>query len=107
MSDLTSDLNERRVFERLPLKLSVRYIAKPGGKSEFARTQNISAQGLGLIMVRKLRLRTVLEIWMQLLDKEKPFLVKGEVLWQSKIRNRQYLVGIGLEKAGLMVPRVL
>lgn len=99
--------NERRVFERLPLKLSVQYTKEAGGRNYLACTRNISAQGVGLVIARKLRLHTVLEIWMQLLDKERPLYVKGEVLWQHKIRQREYIVGIGLQKAGLMVPRVL
>lgn len=98
---------ERRMFERMPSRLSLRYSDLHSNKDGLAETHDISAQGIGLLISKKLLPHTPLEIWLQLPEKDEPLYIKGEVIWSNRIGKNNYIVGISLEKAELMIPRVL
>jgi len=101
------EFKERRTFERMPSKLSLKYSDSHSNKEALAQTQNISAQGIGLLIDRNLHPYTPLDIWLQIFNKIKPLYIKGKVIWSKKIGKKKYIVGIGLEEPELMIPRVL
>jgi len=101
------EFKERRTFERAPLKLSLRYSDLRSSKEGLAQTHDISAQGIGLLIDRKLLPCTQLEIWLKLAEKDDPLYIKGQVIWSNRVGRNKYIAGISLEEAELMIPRVL
>ena len=73
-----------------------------------AETQDISAQGIGLLAQKELLPRTPLEIWLHLPDGDEPLYTRGQVVWSRMVEPDSYKVGVGLEKVDLMeMSRVL
>jgi hypothetical protein len=101
-------LLDRRIFERIPVKLPLRFLYPTSNKEGLAQTQDISAEGVGLLTNRELLPHTPLEMWLQIPDKGEPLHTMGEVVWSKMIEPNKYRVGISLEKAELMgMSRVL
>ena len=99
---------DRRTFERIPVKLPLRFSYPTSDTECLAQTDNISATGIGLVTDRELVPCTLLEMWMQIPDKGKPLHIIGEVVWSNMIKPNKYRVGISFEKAELMeMSRVL
>ena len=99
---------DRRIFERIPVKLPLRFSYPNSDTEGLAQTQDISAVGIGLVTDRELLPRTPLDMWLQIPDKGKPLRIIGEVVWSDMIEPNKYRVGINLEKAELMeISRVL
>ncbi len=99
---------DRRIFERIPVKLPLRFLYPTSVTEGLAQTEDISAAGIGLVTDRELLPRTPLEMWLQIPDKGEPFHTTGEVAWSKMIEPNKYKVGISLEKAELMeMSRVL
>jgi c-di-GMP-binding flagellar brake protein YcgR len=93
---------DRRVFERLPASLSLRFLDLISNKEGTAQTQDISAKGIGLRTNVELQPRTPLEIWLEIPDKGEPLYTRGEVVWSRPQEANTYRVGINLEEANLM-----
>lgn len=101
-------LLDKRIFERIPVKLPLRFLYPNSDTEDLAQTQDISAAGIGLVTDRELLPRDHLEMWLQILDKGEPLHTTGEVVWSNIIEPNKYKVGISLEKAELMeMSRVL
>jgi hypothetical protein len=99
---------DRRIFERIPVKLSLRFLYPTSDTENLAQTQDISAAGIGLVTDRELLPRDHLEMWLQIPDKGEPLHTTGEVAWSNIIEPNKYKVGISLEKVELMeMSRVL
>lgn len=99
---------DRRIFERIPVKLSLRFLDLHSNKESLGQTQDISAKGIGLLTEEKLSPATPLEMWLQIPDKGDPLYTRGNVVWSDKVEPNKYRVGIALEKADLMgISRVL
>jgi hypothetical protein len=106
MQEIT--LLDRRVFERIPVGLPLRFLYSNSNREGLAQTQNISAIGIGLVTDRELLPRDHLEMWLQIPDKGEPLHITGEVVWSKMIEPNKYRVGISFEKAELMeMSRVL
>ena len=103
-----TESKDRRLFERIPVERSLRFLAPRSNKAGLAQTQDISAQGIGLLTEKELLPRTPLEIWLHIPDKGEPLYTRGRVVWSKMVEPNRYKVGIGLEKVDLMgMSRVL
>jgi hypothetical protein len=101
------EFEDKRVFARLPVSLSVKYLDLGSNTEGEAQTQDISAKGMGLAIDRSLAPNSALEIWLRVPDKGEPFYTRGEVVW-SEGDGGGYRAGINLERADLMgISRVL
>ncbi len=102
------EYRDRRVFERFPAKMSLRFLNLNTGKEGFAHTRDFSAKGLGLLTSHNLATRSLLEIWLDIPDQGEPLYTRGEVVWAKCLAPEQFRVGVNLERADLMgLSRVL
>jgi hypothetical protein len=95
---------ERRTFERILVKLSLRYSFLDSDKKWLAKTHDISAQGISLILRTQLKPHTPVQVWLQLPHNEQPIYLEGEVVWSDMVDQNKHIAGICLEKADLMMP---
>jgi Tfp pilus assembly protein PilZ len=99
---------DRRIFERIPVKLPLKYLDLQSNKESLAQTRDISAEGIGLVTDREFLPGAPLEIWLEIPDKGEPLYVKAEVVWSRVIGLNKYRSGISLEKPQLLeISRVL
>ncbi|MFA5411560.1 MAG: PilZ domain-containing protein [Candidatus Omnitrophota bacterium] len=99
---------DRRTFERFPIKVALRYLDLKANQEAQAHTYDISAKGIGLETSQELTKETTLEIWLQASEKSEPLYMRGAVAWSRMMKPRQYRAGIELERADLMgVARIL
>lgn len=96
------EYRDRRVFERFPAKMSLRFLNLNSGKEGYAHTRDFSAKGLGLITSHGVPRRSLVEIWLDIPDKGEPLYTRGEVVWTKCLAPEQYRMGVNLEKADLM-----
>jgi hypothetical protein len=102
------EFEDKRVFARLPVNLSVKYLDLGSNTEGEALTEDISAKGMGLMMSRPLAPNSSLEMWLRVPDKGEPFYTRGEVVWSLEHDGNSYRAGINLERADLMgISRVL
>ena len=103
-----SVLKDRRVFERIPVKLPLRYLDPHSSKEVLAQTHDISAKGIGLTTEKELSPYTRVEMWLQIPDQGEPLHVKGEVIWSQMLDPNRHRAGISLDNVDLMgISRVL
>ncbi len=103
-----TEFKDRRIFERMPIELSLRLLNLHSKKWGLVKTRDISAKGIGLLTEEGLAPYTPLELWLQIPDKGEPLFAKGEVVWSEMIETNKHRVGISLEKADFMgMSRVL
>jgi len=101
-------MDDRRIFERFQSRLPVRFIDLKGNREGAGQTVDISAKGIGFMAKDDLRLRTPLEMWLEIPDKGEPFYTRGEVAWSKMIAPNEFNIGVNLERADLMgMSRVL
>lgn len=99
---------DRRTFERIPVKLPLKFLALGLSKEGLVQTHDISAKGIGLLTDEELLPNTPLEMWLQIPDKGEPLYATGKVIWSEMIEPNKYRGGVSLEKADLMgMSRVL
>lgn len=96
------EFKDKRVFERIPVNVSLKFIDLFSNREGLAQAQDISAKGLGLVSEEKLSPYTPLEMWLQMPDKSDPFYTRGEVVWSRKVDPGKYRAGVSLQKAELM-----
>lgn len=89
-------LEDRRIFDRVPLRLSVRYCDADSLREEQAQTYDISANGIGLVASESLATHTNLDIWLNVHDSAEPINLKGTVVWSSISRYNKYRIGVEL-----------
>ena len=99
---------DRRIFERFPTSISLRYLDLDAHYAGLAQTTDISAGGIGLVTDVKLYKNTPLDLWLNVPDKGEPLHTKGQVLWSDMVAQNSYRVGIRLNRIDLMgMSRVL
>jgi hypothetical protein len=102
------EFNDRRIFNRLPVKFPVRFIGLNFNKEGLAESQDISAKGVGITTSERLEPKAALELWLKFPDKGEPLYTRGTVVWSKAIETNEYRTGINLERADLMgISRVL
>lgn len=101
-------MEDRRIFERFPMQLPVKFLDLASGKEGQANTCDISAKGVGFVGNTELAPRAPVEVWLQIPDQGEPLYTRGEVVWSKRLEPNVYRAGINLEKADLMgLSRVL
>ena len=93
---------DRRIFERIPTDLSMRFLAPHYNKEGLVQVRDISAKGLGLVTHEELPSNTSLEMWLQMPDKGESLYTRGEVVWSKMLEPNKYRMGISLERADFM-----
>ena len=96
------DYIDRRIFARIPIKVSLRLLCPHTDKESRAQTSDISAKGIGLVVEEKLQPLTPIEMWLQMPNQDQPYYARGEVVWSKPTESNKYRVGINLERADLM-----
>ena len=99
---------DRRIFERLPVKFSLRFLDLNSNREGQGQIRDISAKGVGFMTNLELVPRAPLEMWLEIPDKREPLYTRGEVIWSKLQDVNEYRAGVNLEKADLMgLSRVL
>lgn len=96
------DMDDRRIFERFQTKFPLRFIDLKENREGSAQMQDVSAKGLGFTVRDELKLRTPLEMWLQIPDKGEPLYTRGFVAWSKMVAPNEYRIGVNLERADLM-----
>ena len=94
--------DNRRLFERIPSDLSLRFFNAQTNKWRLVKTRDISIQGIGLVTEEDLPDDTLLEMWLPIPDKGESLYTRGNVVWSKMIEPNRYRVGVNLEKADLV-----
>lgn len=101
-------MDDRRIFERFQTRFPLRFIDLKGNREGSGQTKDISAKGIGFLTREGLKLRTPLEMWLEVPDKGEPFYTRGEVVWSKMVAPNEFNIGVNLERADLMgMSRVL
>jgi len=93
---------DRRIFERIPVKLPLRFLNLTPNKQGLAQTHDISGEGIGIEVDEKLLPHTYLEMQLQIPHSDVPIYTKGRVVWSENVQSNHYRVGISLEEVKLM-----
>lgn len=93
---------DRRIFERIPAKFSLKFFNPRSQKECLAQTRDISAEGIGLVTEEALLPFTPLEVCLQIPDRGEPLYSKGETVWSMMVEPNKYRTGISLLKPDLM-----
>lgn len=94
--------SDRRIFERFPVKLALRYLNLHSNQEAEVETRDVCANGLCINSREHLPERTPLEIWLSIPDRGQPVYTRGEVIWSDHSGEGNYSAGIKLEKTHLM-----
>ncbi|MFC1658863.1 PilZ domain-containing protein [Candidatus Omnitrophota bacterium] len=97
-----SGFRDRRVYERIQVKFSLRYLDLDSNREGSALTRDISANGIGMLTQEELSSRSHLEIWLQIPDRGEPLYTKGEVVWSRMVEPNKYRSGVCLDKIDFM-----
>lgn len=95
-------MEDRRIFARIPVDFSAKFLDLTENKEGEAVACDISAKGIGLLANKRLQPRSDLEIWLNFPDGSNPFYTRGRVIWSEMVEPDKYKAGINLEKADLM-----
>lgn len=95
-------MEDNRIFERFQARFPLRFLNLSDNREGQARTQDISAKGVGIVTKDKLMPNTPLEMWLDIPDRGEPLYMRGEVVWSKSQGQDEYRTGINLEKAELM-----
>lgn len=93
---------DRRIFERIPVQIPLRFLELYSNKEGTALTYNISAKGIGLLTQEELLPHASLELWLDIPGQTEPFYTRADVVWSKRINPDTYKVGLNLERADLM-----
>lgn len=95
-------MEDRRIFERFETRFPLRFIDLKENKEGSAKSEDVSAKGIGFMVRDELKLRTPLEMWLQIPDKGEPLYTRGYVAWSKMVAPNEYRIGVNLERADLM-----
>ena len=93
---------DRRVFERISVRLPVRLIDLINNQEIAADTLDVSAKGLGIVSNQALNAGDALELWLSMPDRKEPFYTRGSVVWTQPQETGNYRAGICLDRAEFM-----
>lgn len=95
-------LQDRRIFKRMPINLSVRLLNKHANRWGLVQARDISEKGIGLVTGQELPISTPLEIWLPIPDRGESFYTRGEVVWSRRARHNAYEAGVSLDGPDLV-----
>ncbi|MCM8792429.1 MAG: PilZ domain-containing protein [Candidatus Omnitrophica bacterium] len=102
MLNNNNNYSDRRIFERVPLDLSVRFIDTYHLCEGEGKTVDISAKGMGLVTEHNLNPYTPLELWVDIPGRNQPFYTRAEVVWSKPLAENLWRVGVEFERADFM-----
>jgi c-di-GMP-binding flagellar brake protein YcgR len=86
---------DRRMFERVNMRVPVKYQLEENSTQGEASAANISAAGVGVLTDRDIKPQQRLHLWLKFPDGRQPCYTRGKVVWCSQAR--EYLWRIGVE----------
>jgi hypothetical protein len=92
---------DRRVFQRIPAELALRFLDSHSKEWGLVRTQDISEKGIGILSEKKLLPPTSLEMWLLVPRKGESLYARGKVIWSKRARRNKYRAGISLDEMDL------
>jgi len=92
------EFKNRRIYERVPVKLPLRLLDPSSNRHSIAQTQDISTEGIGVMTDEELQPFSPLEMWLPILNKDESLYAKGEIVWSKMIESNKYRAGIKLEE---------
>ena len=95
-------IKDKRLFERIAVRLPLRFLDFGANKVGRAEACDLSANGLGLISNEPLALNTSLGVWLEIPDQGDPFYAQGSVVWSNAIAEDKHRIGVRLENPQLM-----
>jgi hypothetical protein len=93
---------DKRLFQRIPLKITTRFLNTSTNKWNLAHTEDISANGIGIMTDKEISPHTPLEIWLPIPNKGEAYYTKGEVAWSRQLEPNRYHLGVRLDRVDLM-----
>ncbi|MCM8795856.1 MAG: PilZ domain-containing protein [Candidatus Omnitrophica bacterium] len=99
---------ERRLFPRFTVHIPVDFSSNKERSFLSGYTNDISVEGIGLVVTRPIDCGTPLELYLNLPDNSEKIFIKGRVIWSKPVEEGKYRVGIKLHSLALdPIPLVL
>jgi hypothetical protein len=95
-------MEDKRVFARVPAHLPLRFLEQGASTDDSGMTSDVSAKGVGFVAGRDISAGTELELWLKASEQAEPMYTRGQVAWSRKLGDREYRIGVNLERADLM-----
>jgi len=100
MEQLQVRQEDRRVFQRSPLDLSLLYLASGSNQEEDGQAYDISGGGIGIITHKHFASGAL--VWLNIpYEVGKNIFIKGCVVWSHFVGSDRYRIGIQLVNANL------
>jgi len=96
-----SGLEDRRIFERIPLDSSAYFFCTKTKRWGSVRLKDMSAKGVGFLANEALEPGCTLEMWLSLPERDGFFYTCGDVVWSGPADPDKRFVGVELRKAEL------
>lgn len=93
-----TEIKNRRINERVPVKLSLRLSELSLNINSIAQVRDISTEGIGVLTAKELQTFSHLEMWLPIFHKDEPLYAKGEVVWSKMIEPDKYMAEVELKE---------
>ncbi|MFA5114725.1 MAG: PilZ domain-containing protein [Candidatus Omnitrophota bacterium] len=98
----TYSSSDKRLFQRVPLRISLRFLNTSTNKWNLVQTEDISARGIGMLTQREVDPETPLEMWLPIPERGETYYTRGKVAWSRRLEPDRYRVGVELNRVDLM-----
>lgn len=90
---------DRRLFARIDVKLSLKFLNQATGKKGEGQTFNISANGVCFATEENLGPYMPIDIWLDIPDQHEPLYVHGKVAWVKDLEDddKKKCIGVCVE----------
>ena len=97
-------MEDRRTFERIEIKLPLKFIDPFANITGEGQTLNVSADGMSFLTKEKLPEEMPIEIWLDIPDHHGSLYARGAIVWKQALINGsgEERLGIRLEKEDLL-----
>jgi hypothetical protein len=92
------DFENRRIYERVPAKFSLRLLDESSNRHSIAQAQDISTKGVNILTDVELQPSNLLEMWLPIPDKGESLYARGQIMWSKMIGSNKYRAGVKLEE---------
>lgn len=92
---------DKRVFERLPVELSLRVRDTATNSWQLLKVKDMSAGGVGVVAEKELTPDNALEMWFPIPGRGEDYYATGRVAWTKKTGERCH-AGLAFEKTDLV-----
>jgi c-di-GMP-binding flagellar brake protein YcgR len=84
---MSMEKEETRKYPRLSFDVEFKHwvLSAPSLKAKDNRGKNISAGGLCMVILEKLKIGTILKLEFSIQDTDKPVITKGKVVWVEEL----------------------